>query len=292
MVIAPTSVAPWGDWWRENSERVRVQFSRQDYLRLKFRAVDAAHDILVERGFLVEPTIAPHLRSLTDQHGDLLTRFPALGEYFQQLDTTDLRNKEEVQVNLLPFDKCVNLTEDYAFIDPLFQVPELVQFLILDEPNTSDHHCFTFGLPYPGSVHFVPHDDVSRIAFRSLNDFLAAVQSAISTRRRLTDFHMKEVLLCPDQVSLNAAIQKGLQTDDSIVVSLLIHSSDLRAHAFFNEIIGNVNWTYAEEIANRIVAKPEPHMRQLAAQIAQHDLARVAERGRLALKLIDALPPS
>jgi hypothetical protein len=72
----------------------------------------------------------------------------------------------------------------------------------------------------------------------------------------------------------------------------LIQSSDLRDHVFFNEIIGNDDWTYAEEIANRIVVKPEPHMRQLATQIAQHELARVAERGSFALKSIDDLPPS
>lgn len=292
MIIAPASVPPWVDWWRENSELVRAQFSREDYLRLKFRNVEAAQIILVERGMLVEPTISPHLRSLTDQHGDLLSSFPALGEYFRQLEATDLRNKEEFQVNLLPFDKCVSLTEEFAYIDPLFQAPELIQFLILDETNTSDYHCFAFGLPYPGSVIFFPHDDVTRIVFRSLKDFLTAVRSATSTGHRLTDFHMKEVLLCPDQLSLNAAIRRGLQTNDWIAVTLLIQSSDLRDHVFFNEIIGNDDWTYAEEIANRIVVKPEPHMRQLATQIAQHELARVAERGSLALKSIDDLPPS
>ncbi len=289
IIADPSSVPSWADWWLHNAELVRSQFSREDYLRLKFRKVEAAYSILVERGLVLESTISPHLRDLSNKHGSLLSGFPDLNEHFQSVFGNEFQNREEFEVNLLSYERCVDLTEDFATFHPLFQAPEIVQFLILDDANTSDHHCFVFDLPYPGSILFLPHDDEMRIAFRSLKEFETAMRSAINTGQRLTKFHMKEVLLSLDQVKLDAAIRSGLETNDSVPVSLLIQSSDLGDLDFFLSIAGLPDWTYAEQIANRIVANPLPYMRPIADKIAQHELERVSEKGKQAIRAIDSL---
>jgi hypothetical protein len=289
VVTDPSSVAPWADWWRLNSESVRSNFSRDDYLRLKFRTVEAACSILIERGLIRESVISPHLEELTAKNGDLLSGFPGLKLYFSNVVGSDSQNRLDVEVNLLTFERCVELTEDFATFHPLFQAPGLVQFLILDDANTSDHHCFVFDLPIAGSILFLPHDNEMRIAFRNLDDFSDAIQSAIRTGRRLSDFHTQDTLLGLDQSVLNATIRRGLESSDFVPVSLLIQASDLRDLDLFLSIVGHPDWAYAEQIANRIIAKPELHMRRIAEEIAKHKLDRVSERGNQAISSIAAL---
>ncbi len=89
-----------GRWWRLNSERVRSEFSRDDYLRLKFRTVEAAHSILMERWLIREPVISPHLEELTAKHGDLLSAFPHLKQYFGNVVGSECQNRLDVEVNL------------------------------------------------------------------------------------------------------------------------------------------------------------------------------------------------
>jgi hypothetical protein len=139
----------------------------------------------------------------------------------------------------------VELTEDFATFHPLLQAPGLVQFLILDDANTSDHHCFVFDLPIAGSILFLPHDNEMRIAFRNLDDFSEAIQSALRTGRRLSDFHTQDTLLGLDQSVLNAAIRRGLETSDFVPVSLLIQASDLIDLELFLSIVGHPDWAYA-----------------------------------------------
>lgn len=49
-VTQPGSVEPWADWWSVNNETVRASFDRRDYLKLKFRKLIAAREILERLG--------------------------------------------------------------------------------------------------------------------------------------------------------------------------------------------------------------------------------------------------
>ncbi len=258
-------------------------------MRLKFRTVEAARSILIERGLIREPLISPHLEELTAKHGDLLSGFPSLKQYFSNVVGSECQNRLDVEVNLLPFERCVEVTEDFATFHPLFQAPELVQFLILDDANTSDHHCFVFDLPIAGAVLYLPHDDERRIAFQNLDDFSQAIQSAIRTGCRLTDFHTQDTLLATNQSVLNAAIRRGIDTNDFELASLLIQASDLNDLELLLTIARHPDWAYAEEIAKRIIAKPGLHMGRIAEEIAKHEIDRVSERGSQAVRSINAL---
>ena len=52
----PETVERWPEWWAANADRVRKAFDYEDYIRLKFRRLDAARVILERMGRLaVEP---------------------------------------------------------------------------------------------------------------------------------------------------------------------------------------------------------------------------------------------
>lgn len=53
-VTKPGTVEPWAGWWLANQETVRITFDRRDYLKLKFRRLIAAREIL-ERLGRIEP---------------------------------------------------------------------------------------------------------------------------------------------------------------------------------------------------------------------------------------------
>lgn len=48
----PETVQPWPEWWAANVEAIRKAFDHADYLRLKFRRLDAARAILERLGCL------------------------------------------------------------------------------------------------------------------------------------------------------------------------------------------------------------------------------------------------
>lgn len=52
----PQSVQRWPEWWAVNAERVRQVFDHADYVRLKFRRLDAARTILARIG---RPAVEP-----------------------------------------------------------------------------------------------------------------------------------------------------------------------------------------------------------------------------------------
>lgn len=47
----PETVRPWNDWWIENSAWVQAEFSREDFLRLKYRKLRGARTILERSGW-------------------------------------------------------------------------------------------------------------------------------------------------------------------------------------------------------------------------------------------------
>ena len=51
-ISTPLSVPPWSEWWALNSDLVRQVFSRFDYLRLKYRRLRAAREVLQDIGAL------------------------------------------------------------------------------------------------------------------------------------------------------------------------------------------------------------------------------------------------
>ena len=54
MISNPRDAEAWPEWWARNEDVVRSLFSREQYLKLKYRKLYAARQILADRGMIDE----------------------------------------------------------------------------------------------------------------------------------------------------------------------------------------------------------------------------------------------
>jgi hypothetical protein len=73
----PEAVQRWPEWWVANADRVRQAFNYADYIRLKFRRLDAARAIMERLGRpVVEPPAVDWLHRTHCPHcGESLMKF-------------------------------------------------------------------------------------------------------------------------------------------------------------------------------------------------------------------------
>lgn len=68
VIADPKSVELWSTWWQQNEERVRAQFSHEEFLRLKFRKLDGVRRVLVDRGIIEDDGILHRSPRAGDEH--------------------------------------------------------------------------------------------------------------------------------------------------------------------------------------------------------------------------------
>jgi hypothetical protein len=59
VVTEPVSVPPWSEWWAANLAAIETVFSLHDFVRLKYRSVLGAQQILQRMGRLPEDYVSP-----------------------------------------------------------------------------------------------------------------------------------------------------------------------------------------------------------------------------------------
>ena len=120
--------------------------------------------------------------ALQSKYGDRF-ELTQLAAYFRAIEDGNLSAREDSGVNLLSPTACLELTDEFCDFHPLFEADELLNLLILDDANTSNHHCYAFSLPYPGrsctSRTMTPHE----LTFRTINDFVESARDAITNER-------------------------------------------------------------------------------------------------------------
>jgi hypothetical protein len=84
----PESVRPWSEWWAEHDDLVRQSFDYNDYIRLKFRRLDAAWALLERLG---RPAIESPQGNWLDR-----TFCPHCGERLMKFVPGSQLTKEEV----------------------------------------------------------------------------------------------------------------------------------------------------------------------------------------------------
>jgi hypothetical protein len=84
----PEAVQRWPEWWAANAERVRQTFDHADYVRLKFRRLDAARRILERLG---RPAVEP-----PEVHWLYRIHCPHCGEPLMKFVPGDEPTREEV----------------------------------------------------------------------------------------------------------------------------------------------------------------------------------------------------
>lgn len=213
-----------------------------------------------------------------------------LSSYFARIADGSFFDHDDVEVNLLPIPEAVRRTSDFRGFHPLVQTRGGV---ILDDPNTSNHHVYLSQPVFGGAVLFLNHDGDSRIVFRNLSEFLDAARRSIDDDADLRTYHPKGGILIDDQVGLNRLIEdlydEKIGGDGTAVVLPLIPSSNLIADGLYERMANDDDFYIAEAIGDTIAHRPRPTLESLAMVCRNHShpqASRVGERAMAAIKAL------
>lgn len=154
--------------------------------------------------------------------------------------------------------------------------------LVLDDPNTSNHHVLLRCPPLAGQILFLAHDDDSRVVFSSLQEFIDSARQVQIQDAPLTTFHPAIAPLAPNPIEL-AVLIRQLMADELVDVALcLIPSLDLSDTSLLIELAAHDDFFVAEAVAKAILARPSRALMAVATQCAMHEHPQAARAGRAA----------
>ncbi len=213
-----------------------------------------------------------------------------LSAYFTRIADGSFSDHDDVEVNLLPIAEAVRWTNDFRDFHPLVQT---LGGVILDDPNTSNHHVYLSQPVFGGAVLFLNHDGDSRIVFRNLSEFLDAARHSIDDNVDLRTCHPKGGILIDDQNGLNGLIaelyDENNDGDGTDVVLALISSSNLIADGLYERMANDDDFYIAEAIGDTIAHRPRPSLESLAMVCRNHSHPQASRAGERAMAAIKAL---
>ncbi|MBB1625336.1 hypothetical protein [Achromobacter sp. UMC71] len=204
-----------------------------------------------------------------------------LDAYFATIDSPAF-----AALGLLPRDRALELTSAMHG----HPVVELLQGLVLDDPETSNHHLLLGRAPLTGRVLYLTHDGDSRVVFDSLADFAAAARQAGEQGVDMEELHPDPSPLVDGQPPLGSLIRELLQEDAGVeVVLALIPSLDLNDLALLEALARDDDFFLGEAVAMAIEKRPSQALRSIAVLCQAHPHGQVSRAGTRALQRIDAL---
>lgn len=217
-----------------------------------------------------------------------LGHLPAnLVAYFEAIADGTFANRAPQNLHL--FTPAQVLEHSRHFVDrfPLFQA---LGALILDDPNTSNHHFYFTQGPLRGAVFYLSHDGESRVVFPSLKRFLDIATAARDAETfNWEAAHPPLAPLAADQAGLGVLIDAALADGHTGTLPALIPSLDLRDTALLARFIEHKDLFLAEAVAQEIARRPAHALQALAQRCAAHTHPQVAEAGQRACAAIAAL---
>lgn len=206
--------------------------------------------------------------------------------YFEIVSNGDLSNLYQVEVNLLGRGAAQSLTEVLSF-HPLVRD---LNGLVLDDPNTSNHHILLRRHPFEGHILYLSHDDNSRIVFASLTEFLDAANAAKASGKFLQELHP---IMSPhgmDQEAVSLLLRSLVEgPDDRVDVALaLIPSMDLSDTYLLEGLVQHKDFFVGEAAGEEIAKRPSSTLRQVALLCSKHPHPQAARAGAKALRAIEA----
>lgn len=213
-----------------------------------------------------------------------------LAAYFDQVSDGSFRDHDEFEVNLLPIADAVRWTNDFRSFHPLVQV---LGGVILDDPNTSNHHVYLSAPPCEGTVLVLNHDGDSRIVFPTLASYVDAARRSTSDCCDLSSFHPDGGILIVNQDRLHrfiADLHDGAEGDDADVILALIPSSNLCDIALLQRMVNDNDFYVAEVIGDAIARRPRPELQSVALMCRDHSHPQASRAGERAMAAIAALP--
>lgn len=208
-------------------------------------------------------------------------------KYFKQVEQGQYAQHYDQEVNLLCFDQAQTLSEQFSGHPTL----DALGGLILDDPDTSNHHVWLSKSPLAGQVFYLSHDDDSRIVFPSLPAFLAAAQQALKQSCCLSELHPLHTPLCIDQTGLSTFITRLCENDEDEEIAIpLLPSLDLQDFPLLTRLASADNFFLSEALAQEIKKRPRADLLTIAELCGAHPHPQAAKAGTAALRAVKALP--
>jgi hypothetical protein len=162
--------------------------------------------------------------------------------------------------------------------------------LVLDDPQTSNHHVLSTAPPLAGAIFYLSHDGDSRVVFADAGGFLDAARRAAVEDRDLEDFHPAVSPPADDQAGVGALIRALLASpDDEDAAVAFIPSLDLRDPDLLRELASHENFFVAEALAVEIAKRPAAALREIASMCAAHAHPQAANAGKRAVAAVASL---
>lgn len=167
-------------------------------------------------------------------------------------------------------------------------IPRRLDGLVLDDPQTSNHHLLLTAPPLAGAVLYLSHDGDSRVVFADVEDFLDAVRRAAADDGEIEDFHPSVSPPAGDQAGVGALIRSLLASaDDEDAAVAFIPSLDLRDTALLRELASHENFFVVEALAVEIAKRPSEALREIASICAAHAHPQAANAGKRAVAAVE-----
>lgn len=162
--------------------------------------------------------------------------------------------------------------------------------VVLDDPNTSDHHIYLSKYPLTGMIMFLSHDGNTRIVFRSLRDFLASARLAVLQENYVDQFHPARSPLCDDQAALSGLISELIDDPDAdTLIPALLPSLDLQRSQIAAALATHEDFFVSEALANAIASRPSRELKELAVLCLTHPHVQARVAANRALEAIKDL---
>ncbi len=212
-------------------------------------------------------------------------------DYFEQsVLIADLRGHFDEEIHPLTIDESQTMTKEFRSFHP---VVAALGGVILDDPNTSNHHIYLSMKPCDGTVLYLDHDGVTRIVFPTLSAFVEASQTAVATGDSIREVHPDSGIVVTDQCGLSRLIEdmyeKGFDRETNDVILALIPSMDLRDFTLLHRLAVDPDFYIAEAFADTIACRPRSDLKPLAELCTQHPHSQASRAGSRASAAIRAI---
>lgn len=212
---------------------------------------------------------------------------PELDRHFSAIASSDFSELWDLEINLL------DRAQSQKWTNSLAPHPIVYSFdgIVLDDPNTSNHHIYLNHPALKGCVFYLSHDGESRVVFSSLEEFMTVVEAAKRDRLSLPELHSSSPIAA-DQTALSQLISGLLQdtcADNEVAVLSIIPSMDLRDEILLRQLVADPNFFYGEAVAQEVEKRPDFQLLELAELCFQHPHSQVRKAGQRALTAIQRL---
>ena len=206
--------------------------------------------------------------------------------YFAKVSTGAYSGLDELELNLLERTAAQSLTEDFSF-HPLVR---LLDGLLLDDPDTSNHHVLLRRHPFEGHVLYLAHDGDSRIVFPSLARLLDAADEAKKEELFLPELHPEVSPHAMDQAAVSQLVRSLVEGEEEEINAALalIPSMDLSDTDLLAMLAAHEDFYVGEAVGEAIAKRPSGALRPVALLCSKHPHPQAARAGVKALRAIGA----